>query len=101
MQTTGDIHRGESVLDERELEALALAADPDQPLAPDARPWSGAGDRDGDGDEQADLLPHWYMPPAVAPVRGARRLVGLAVVGAILGINAFGFCITYGVLEVA
>jgi hypothetical protein len=97
MPTIGDIHGQGSELDEHELAELALAADPDQPLAADAQPWPGAGvDADGTA-----LLPDWYMPPAVAPVRGARRLVGLAVVGAILGINAFGFCITYGVLEVA
>jgi hypothetical protein len=39
---------------EEELADLALSADPDQPIAPDAVPF-GLGDTDG-------LLPSWYMP---------------------------------------
>jgi hypothetical protein len=79
-----------------ELEALAMAADPDAELAADAVPWTG-------GDvERADLLPDWYMP---APVAGARspwqRVMGLAFVGALVLINVSGLCVTYGVVELA
>jgi hypothetical protein len=76
-----------------ELEALALAADPDTAVAPDALClWDLAGW------ERADLLPTWYMP---APMRGAsaptwqRWLIGL-IVASFLLIDGFGLCSTYG-----
>jgi hypothetical protein len=84
------------LISDEELAALALAADPDEPLAPDAVAWV-----DPSAPETA-LLPAFYMPAAVAPVRSRwKRAVGLTVVACIVGINAFGFCITYGVLELA
>ena len=78
-----------------ELTALALAADPDQPIDPDAVPLAPAGDQPG-------LLPAWYMPAAsrVTHKRWHKVLVIAAIIG-FVAINAFGFCITYGLLEQA
>jgi hypothetical protein len=80
-------------LTDDELAALALAADPDQPLAPDAvalelHPGSAPS-----------LLPLWYMPPVMAR-RGRwwRAPVVYAVIAAFLLINGLGLCITYGQL---
>ena len=81
-----------------ELTRLALAADPDVVLGPDAVAWPYATD------QAVSLLPAWYMPP-LASVLPARRhwrtAVALLVVVAMLLINALGFCITYGNLTVA
>jgi hypothetical protein len=81
-----------SVLDDDELAALALAADPDAPLPPDAISlW--------DLDARDTLLPDWYMPP---PMSGHRRLVGWQrrvawlVVASFVLIDAYGLCSTYG-----
>jgi hypothetical protein len=76
-----------------ELTALALAADPDAPLAPDAVPMAHfLGSPVG-------ALPEWYMAPVTGRPSGrARRAVILAVVGAFLLIEAFGLCSTYGQL---
>jgi hypothetical protein len=78
-----------------ELTALALAADPDQPVGPDAVPLAPTCDRPG-------LLPAWYMPVTarVTHKRWHKVLVIAAIVG-FVAINAFGFCITYGLLEQA
>jgi hypothetical protein len=77
-----------------ELTAQALAADPDQPLGPDAVPFRG------DTPAGIDLLPEWYMPrPAPGRATPARRAVALAVVAAALVINGLGYCITYGSLS--
>jgi hypothetical protein len=79
-----------------ELTALALAADPDQPLDADAvaldlRPVVFAG-----------ALPEWYMPPVVTRVsKGWRRPIVFAIVAAFLLIDGFGLCITYGHLVAA
>ena len=82
-----------ATIGEAELTALALAADPDQPLDPEAVPLDT---RMGQAFEQ---LPAWYMPPVTARRCGrARRLVILAVVGAFLVIEACGLCSTYGQL---
>jgi hypothetical protein len=84
----------EDGLSDDELTALALAADPDQPLDADAVPLTF--DQTGNG------LPGWYMPPVMA--RGAsrwRRSVVFALVAAFLLIDAFGLCITYGQLVAA
>jgi hypothetical protein len=76
-----------------ELTALALAADPDAPLHPDAVPidqYLGT---------QAPSLPIWYMAPVARRHMGrVGRLVVLAVVGAFVLIEAFGLCSTYGQL---
>jgi hypothetical protein len=81
-------------ISDEELTAQALAADPDQPLAPDALPFRG------DPSPGVDLLPDWYMPrPALGRSTPARRAVAVAVVAAALIINGLGFCITYGQLS--
>jgi hypothetical protein len=81
-------------LTEDELTAQAMAADPDQPVGADARPFLD------DPQGNADLLPSWYMP-AVVPGRSTplRKAVALTIVGAAVLINALGFCITYGQLS--
>jgi hypothetical protein len=78
-----------------ELADLALAADPDAPLDADAEPLAGAWGRSGD-------LPLWYMPAPSGTVRGRGRgvVVGIVVL-ALLVVVASGFCITYGILEIA
>jgi hypothetical protein len=79
-----------------ELTSLALAADPDQPLDPDAPPLSLIAGPGWSG------LPSWYMPPVM--MRGASRWrtgVVVAIVAAFLLINALGLCITYGQLGAA
>jgi hypothetical protein len=54
------------VVNDDELAALALSADPDAPLPPDAVSlW------DLDARDDSSLLPDWYMP---APMGGRRRL---------------------------
>jgi hypothetical protein len=80
-----------------ELTALALAADPDAPLPPDAVSIWAVADSDA-------LLPEWYMP---APMTGRRRLRGwqrrvawLIVVAFVL-IDAYGLCSTYGSIVLA
>jgi hypothetical protein len=86
-------------LSDEELTALALAGDPDAPLAADAVPLSMLAVADAEGDEQ--LLPDWYMP---APMPGARRLTGwrrrvaISVIVSFVLIDAAGLCSTYGVL---
>jgi hypothetical protein len=84
-------------LDDDELSALALAADPDAPLDAGAVPLA-----DALGHEIAGPLPDWYMPAPVggAPLlRGWRRRVVLLVIAAFLVITAFGLCNTYGQLH--
>ena len=79
-----------------ELTALALAADPDRPVGPDAvaidiSPSATAG-----------LLPEWYMPvPVSAGLGRARRLLLGGVVLVLVVINGAGLCITYGIPEIA
>ena len=79
------------MISDEELTALALAADPDQPLDAEAVPLavylaSAPGP-----------LPEWYMAPVMARHSGRRRqAVILAIVGAFLLIEAFGLCSTYG-----
>jgi hypothetical protein len=90
----------EDVIDDDELAALAMAADPDQPLDPDAAPflaWNPDGPTDGSGD-----LPSWYMAPAVTTTpRRWHRPIAALLVAAFVVIPAFGFCITYGSLMLA
>ena len=80
---------------DEELTALALSADPDQPLAADAQPFKGS-------DGGAQLLPAWYMPaPALRSRKRWHTGVVLLIIAAFALINALGFCITYGHLVVA
>lgn len=82
---------GSSMISDDELTALALAADPDEPLAADAVPLSVyLGESEG-------LLPEWYMAPVTARrIRRGPQLVILVLIGAFLLIEAFGLCSTYG-----
>ena len=76
---------------DEELTALALAADPDQPLDPDAVPLADYLA------ESFGPLPEWYMAPVMARHSGRRRqVIILTVIGAFLLIEAFGLCSTYG-----
>jgi hypothetical protein len=78
-----------------ELEALAMRADPNSPLDPDAVPFSVSAEGTG------GPLPDWYMPAAAA-VRGpVRRTVARGVVLALIVINGAGLCVTSGFVELA
>lgn len=91
----GDDGDGDLV-DDDELTALALSADPDQPLDPGAVPLSFAAGT------PVGLLPEWYMPALRSPVRGsARRVLIGGLVLAFVVINGAGLCVTYGVPEIA
>jgi hypothetical protein len=79
-----------------ELTTLALAADPEPELGPDAVPLSLYRNL------PSVSLPLWYMPPATARAAGGWRLpIVASIILALLFINALGFCITYGALVVA
>ena len=87
---------GQDSFSDEELTALALAADPDQPVD------DGAVPIDLYPPGTYGLLPCWYMPPVTA--RGGRRWrvpVVFLLVAAFLLIDAFGLCITYGQLVAA
>lgn len=81
---------------DEELTALALASDPDQPLASDAVAFTGADDMfDGP-------LPAWYMPRPVIRVHKAWHTpVVLVIVASLSLITGLGLCITYGSLVIA
>ena len=80
-------------ISEETLTDLALAADPDAPLAADAVPMDVHL-------LQFGSIPLWYMPPVARSGNGRwRRPIVLAVVGAFLLIDALGLCNTYGVLS--
>ena len=82
----------EGPLSDAELAALAMAADPDAPLEPDAVPIGVYLGSVPDGG-----LPDWYMAPVTAGRSGRlRRTVILGLIGAFLLIEAFGLCSTYG-----
>ena len=74
-----------------ELDALALAADRDAPIAAAAVPYDrviGTG---------PSLLPDWYMGRATAVHASRwRRPVILAVIAAFVLIDGAGLCSTYG-----
>jgi hypothetical protein len=88
-----NVMQQESFSDE-ELTELALDADPNAPLAPDAVPWNfGLG---------LNPLPEWYMPRPMARGRGrGTRIVVASLVVGFLVIGAFGLCITSGFLQFA
>ena len=78
---------------EAELAELALAADPDAPLADDAVPLAVYLD------QAPGLLPSWYMPsPMIRRGKGWRVPVVLVIVAAFVIIEAFGLCSTFGQL---
>ena len=87
---------GTTMVSDDELAALAMAADPDETIDPDAVPFSLNTDAAG------GLLPDWYMPAAASPVRGpVRRVLIGGIVLAALVVNAAGLCVTYGFPEIA
>ncbi|MCU1500845.1 MAG: hypothetical protein JWM12_199 [Ilumatobacteraceae bacterium] len=91
---TVDAMLDEPPITDEELEALALAADPDAPLDADAVPFDPYG-------SAGELLPSWYMPMPRTSRRSRRRSAVVAlVVLAILVVNAVGLCVTYGHLEI-
>ncbi len=79
---------------DEELEAEALAADPNAPIDDDAEPFGGATD--------AGLLPAWYMP-VNGPIRRtrSRRVMVIGIIVALLVVNGAGLCVTYGLPEIA
>jgi hypothetical protein len=82
---------GVDPITDEELTALALATDPDQPLAADAVPIAVYLAN------APAPLPEWYMAPVTTRHSGRRqRAVILAVVGSFVMIEAFGLCSTYG-----
>ncbi|MGO9457254.1 MAG: hypothetical protein ACLP62_09425 [Acidimicrobiales bacterium] len=84
-----------AVFTDEELTALALSADPDRPLDPDAVPL---------GFYLSQLpgpLPEWYMPVAATSARWWRWPVVVPVIAALLLIAGFGLCATYGQLVLA
>jgi hypothetical protein len=82
------------MLTEDQLTDLALAADPDDPVAEDAVPMSmylGLLDHAG------GLLPQWYMPaPMAHSGKRWRTPVVLVIVGAFVIIEALGLCSVFG-----
>jgi hypothetical protein len=82
---------GAESFSEEELAQLALAADPDAPIEAGAVPWSlYLG-------QMSTMLPQWYMPPAVSARRTRwRTALVLAIVLALVMIDAWGLCSTYG-----
>jgi hypothetical protein len=89
----GDYQEGAAFTDE-ELTALALAADPLEPLADDATPlavpWTMGG----------GALPLWYMPPVMGTAHRRWTVPAvIAVVSAFILIDVMGLCNTYGLLS--
>ncbi len=79
-----------------ELASLALAADPEPELGPDAIPLAPYRNL------PSASLPLWYMPPVRGRAQGGWRVpVAASVILALLVINALGLCICYGVLVAA
>jgi hypothetical protein len=93
--TTGDAGWDDPISDE-ELTALALAADPEGPLDPDAVPLSVYLA------QIPSLLPQWYMPGAMSSTGHRWRTpVILAIIFAFVLIEAYGLCSTYGQVVLA
>ena len=82
-------------VDDDQLAALALAADPDQPIDPDAQPFVM-------GEDTSGPLPSWYMPAPAGRMREPWQVaVVLFLVGTLTLISGLGLCITYGYLVAA
>jgi len=84
-------------LSDEELSELALAADPDGPIGADAVPVSVFLGRVAPIVAELGALPQWYMPPASgAHASRWRTVLVLAIVVALIAIDAWGLCSTYG-----
>ncbi len=84
---------------DEDLAALALAADPDAPMADDAVCLWDLDRADAD-----PLLPEWYMPSGSRGTnlpRGWRRRVVMIIIISFLAIAASGLCSTYGQIVIA
>jgi hypothetical protein len=78
-------------ISDEELTALALAADPDMPVADDAVPLHSLRA------EGEPLLPEWYMPVSASRARSDwRAVVAVAISAGLVLINAFAICVTNG-----
>ncbi len=91
---------GGTPIDDDTLAELALLADPDVVVSPDAVSWTELSD----SATPVAVLPGWYMPTSTAGhggVRGWRRGVGFLLMVAFLLIVISGLCSTYGYLEIA
>jgi hypothetical protein len=79
---------------DEELEAEALAADPDEPIDDGAEPFTMRS--------ETGLLPEWYMP-AAGPIRRTRpRMIAVVgIIASLLVVNGAGLCVTYGLPEIA
>ncbi len=83
-------------IDDDELAELAMAADPDVDVDPDAVPFLP------DPSDGAELLPAWYMPvPRSFRRTPARTVAAVSFIVALLALNAAGLCVTYGLPEIA
>ena len=96
-ETTGSAYSDgeftDSTISDSELTSLALAADPDLPLDPDALPLALYLS------QVPSILPGWYMPQVMARSGNRWRvLVVLAIIIAFVLIEALGLCNTYGQL---
>src|SRR3954454_4866901 len=83
----------EDVLTDEELELFALASEPEPSLI-GARPIHELLGATGES-----TLPEWYMPPVMRGlprVHGWRRGVIFSFIVALVVIEAFGLCSTYG-----
>lgn len=81
-------------LSDDELSVLALSADPNAPLPPDAVPVDQVL-----GPPPPSLLPEWYLGPATRVHASRwRRPVVIALIAAFLLIDAAGLCNTFGFL---
>ncbi len=84
-------------ISDAELTAEALAADPN-PSLDGARPLAELS-ADLTVDMHASTLPSWYMPPVMSGgrrLRGWRRATVFTFIAALVVIEAFGLCSTYG-----
>jgi hypothetical protein len=82
-------------LSDDELTEMALAADPNVPLSPNAVPWTCVPSSES-------ALPAWYMPPAVALRTNTKtRIVVAAIILGFLVIDSFGLCVTSGFISLA
>lgn len=83
-----------------ELSALALAADPEAPVAADAVPL-----REVLGGATASApLPEWYLPSPAGVIRartGWPRAIAIVLIVAFLAVDIAGLCNTYGLLQLA